>query len=74
MEKSNTFNIRSPEMPNCEIVKSTLWTSVLGHGHGHIEEGASVDKLHLGISGIATGNVEMHDHTNAKFLNAEMLK
>jgi hypothetical protein len=74
MEKLETFNIRSLEMSNCEIAKSTLWTSALGHGHGHIEEGASADKLHLGISGIATGNVEMHGHTNAEFLNSEMPK
>ena len=61
-------------MLNCEIKKRTLWTSALGHGHGHIEEGASADKLRLGILGIATRNVEMHGHTNAKLLNVEMPK
>jgi hypothetical protein len=33
---------------------------------GHVEEGPSVDKLHLGISGIAYGSVETLDHTNAE--------
>jgi hypothetical protein len=74
MEKSKTFNIRSPEMMNCEIKKRTLWTSALGHGHGHIEEGASADKLCLGILGIATRNVEMHSHMNAELSNVEMTK
>jgi hypothetical protein len=59
-------------MSNCKITKRTLWTSALGHGHGHIEEGASADKLRLGISGIATGNVEMHGHTNAELPNSKM--
>jgi hypothetical protein len=74
MEKLETFNIRSPEMSNYEIAKSTLWTSALGHGQGHIEVGASADKLRLGISGITTGNVEMHGHMNAELSNAEMPK
>ena len=33
---------------------------------GHVEEGPSVDKLGLRISGIASGNVETLDHTNEK--------
>jgi hypothetical protein len=33
---------------------------------GHVEEGPSADKLHLRISGIASGSVKTRDHTNAE--------
>jgi hypothetical protein len=37
-------------------------------------EGASADKLLIGVSGIATGSVETLGHTNAELSNAEMPK
>ena len=41
---------------------------------GHVEEGPSADELCLIISGIVSGNVETHGHTNVELLNAKMPK
>ena len=41
---------------------------------GHVEEGPSADELRLGISGIMSGNVETHGHTNAELLKSKMPK
>jgi hypothetical protein len=47
--------------------RKALYEQALGHGHGHIEEGASTEKLHFRVSEIrhglarhlATGKPEM---------------
>jgi hypothetical protein len=47
---------------------------VPGHGHGHIEEGASIEKVYIEASKIAYGSVETFGHTNVEFSNVEMPK
>ena len=42
--------------------------------YGHMEEGPSAYELYLGISGIVSGNVETHGHTNAELSKAKMPK
>jgi hypothetical protein len=41
---------------------------------GHVEEGPSADELRLRISGIVSGNVETHGHTNVELPKAKMPK
>ena len=41
---------------------------------GHVEEGPSADELPLEISGIMSGNVETHGHTNDELPKAKILK
>ena len=50
----------------CEIVKA------LGHSHGHIEEGASTEKLCIGVSEITTWRVETLGHRNAEMLKPNL--
>jgi hypothetical protein len=48
----------------CRKTKSqkSLYEQVLGHGHGHIEEGASTEKLRFGVSEITKWTGETLGH------------
>jgi hypothetical protein len=71
MEKSETLNIR---ILKCRKMKSrkALYEQALGHGHGHIEEGASTEKLHFIVSEIVTWTGETLGHGKTKMMKYEI--
>jgi hypothetical protein len=52
--------------------RKALYEQALGHGHGHIEEGASAEKLRFRVSEIATWTGETLGHRKAEMMKYEI--
>ena len=52
--------------------RKALYEQALGHGHGHIEEGASAEKISFGVSEIATWTGETLGHRKAEMMKYEI--
>jgi hypothetical protein len=52
--------------------RKALYEQVLGHGHGHIGEGASVEKIFFRVLEIATWTGETLGHKKAEMKKYEI--
>jgi hypothetical protein len=52
--------------------RKALYGQALGHGHGHIEEGASAEKLCFRVSEITTWTGKTLGHRKAEMMKYEI--